>query len=338
MALTADAPLPELEGVIRRSRALEVLRRSARAQVARTWLTFALVVAALYLARPLLGAAGWPVFFGSAFALFVWALMRSQAAARPYREAYRQEVLEPLVQAVLPGFRHDPEAGLPQEVFLTSRLFPTRPDRYASEDLFEGEVEGVPLRFAEVHAQEEREECDNDGCRTHYSTIFRGLFAVAEFPKAFTGTVLVYPDRSERWLGLLSRSLQRLGGRLRGLGLVKLEDPAFEERFVVYASDPITARYVLSTRLMAALRAFRDRHGELYAAVLDGTLYLAIPQRRDLFEPPPLWRSAVDVGRLRAYAEALRTMRAVVIELGLNVRVWGERALRGGSGPSEPEQ
>ncbi len=331
MALAADVPLPELEGLIQRSRALEALRRRARSQVTRVWLTAAVAAVAVYLlSGPLLGPFGWFAFLAASFALVVWALIRSQTAAKPYREAYKQEVLEPLVQAVLPGFRHQPEQGLPQEVYLASRLFPNRPDRYASEDLFEGEVGGVPLRFAEVHAQEEHEDCDKNGCRTYYRTIFRGLFAVAQFPKAFSGTVLVYPDRSERWLGLLSRRLQELGGRLRGLGLVKLEDPAFEERFVVYANDPITARYVLSTRLMAALRAFRDRHGPLYAAVIDGTLYLAIPQRRDLFEPPPLWRSAVDVGRLRTYAEALRTMRAVVVELGLNVRVWGERALDSG--------
>ncbi len=328
MALEAGAPRLDLDDLVRRAQGLEADRRRARAAVARVWLTAAAGAAAVYLlSGPLLGPFGWFVFLVAAFALLVWALLRHQSVTRPYREAYKRRVLAPLVEAVLPGFRHEPEAGLPQEVYLASRLFPTRPDRYASEDRFSGEVAGVPLTFAEVHAEREHEDCDKDGCRTEYVTIFKGLLAVAEFPKAFSGTVLVYPDRSERLLGPLSQSLQRLGGRSRGLELIRLEDPEFERRFVVFADDPVTARYVLSTRFMAALRAYRDRHGPLYAAVIDGTLYLALPTRADLFEPPPLWRRGVDVRRLERYAGALATMRAVVSELDLDVRIWGERAL-----------
>ncbi|GEM89997.1 DUF3137 domain-containing protein [Oceanithermus desulfurans] len=328
MALEAGAPRLDLDDLVRRAQGLEADRRRARAAVARVWLSAAAGAAAVYLlSGPLLGPFGWFVFLVAAFALLVWALLRHQSVTRPYHEAYKRRVLAPLVEAVLPGFLHEPEAGLPQEVYLASRLFPTRPDRYASEDRFSGEVAGVPLTFAEVHAEREHEDCDKDGCRTEYVTIFKGLFAVAEFPKAFSGAVLVYPDRSERLLGPLSQSLQRLGGRSRGLELVRLEDPEFERRFVVFASDPVTARYVLSTRFMAALRAYRDRHGPLYAAVIDGTLYLALPTRADLFEPPPLWRRGVDVRRLQRYADALATMRAVVSELDLDVRIWGERAL-----------
>ncbi len=328
MAVEPHVPQPDLPALLAQARGLESLRRATRAAVARVWLTAVGAAGAVYLlSGPLLGPFGWFVFLVVAFALLVWALLRHQSVTRPYREAYKRRVLAPLVEAVLPGFRHEPEAGLPQEVYLASRLFPTRPDRYASEDRFSGEVAGVPLTFAEVHAEREHEDCDKDGCRTEYVTIFKGLLAVAEFPKAFSGVVLVYPDRSERLLGPLSQSLQRLGGRSRGLELIRLEDPEFERRFVVFSGDPITARYVLSTRFMEALRAYRDRYGPLYAAVIDGTLYLALPTRADLFEPPPLWRRGVDVRRLKRYAEALATMRAVVSELGLDVRIWGERAL-----------
>ncbi|ADR35520.1 galanin [Oceanithermus profundus DSM 14977] len=328
MALEAGAPRLDLDDLIRRAQGLEADRSRARAAVARVWLSAAAGAAAVYLlSGPLLGPFGGFVFPATAFALLVWALLRHRAVTKPYREAYKRRVLAPLVEAVLPGFRHEPHAGLPQEVYLASRLFPARPDRYASEDRFSGAVAGVPLTFAEVHAEREHEDCDKDGCRTEYVTIFKGLLAVAEFPKAFSGTVLVYPDRSERLLGPLSQSLQRLGGRTRGLELIRLEDPGFERRFVVFADDPVAARYVLSTRFMEALRGYRGRHGPLYAAVIDGTLYLALPTRADLFEPPPLWRRGVDVRRLERYAGALATMRAVVSELDLDVRIWGARAL-----------
>jgi len=318
-----------LDEYLKRLDSLEGLRRRSRAAAGRVWLRALGLLALTFAAGYFLigGSAGWAVSALVGFAVLVWAGMRSAAALEPYRKAYRAEVLAPLVGAVLPDFEHDHDAGIDVETFLASRLFPGRPDRYHSEDRFGGRVAGVPLTFAEVHAQEEHEDCDEDGCDTSYTTIFKGLFAVAEFPKEFRGTVLVYPDRSERLLGHLSRSLQRLGGRFRGLELIKLEDPEFERRFVVYADDPVTARYVLSTSLMEALRRFRDRYGQIYASFIDGTLYLAIPMREDLFEPPSVWRKAVDPERLRRYAEALVMMRGVVTELGLNVRIWGERAL-----------
>jgi len=327
VAVTPEVELPQLTGLARRSRELEKLRRKARRRVARIWLVALAAAAALYLASgPLLGAGGRFAMLAAVFALVVWGLIQTQAATQPYREAYKRELLEPLVQAVLPGFRHQPQAGMGEEAFLASRLFPSRPDRYASEDLFSGEVAGVPLRFAEVHAQEEREDCDDDGCRTHHTTIFRGLFAVAEFHKAFEGAVLVYPDRSERLLGALAQGWQRLGARSRRLQLIRLEDPRFERFFVVFADDPVTARYVLTPRLMEALVAYRERYGPVYASMIDGALYLALPVRADAFEPPPLWRGAVDQRRLRRHAGLLQAMRAIVTGLGMDVRLWGERA------------
>ena len=329
MELDSGSGLPSLDDFLKRTEDLEEVRLRAKATAGRVWLQ-ALAFLALALAISYFfigGTAGWVVFGLTAFAAFIWAGIKSAAAIEPYRQAYKERVLAPLVEEVLPGFEHDPAAGISEETYLASRLFPSRPDRYSSEDRFSGELEGVPLTFAEVHAQEEHEDCDEGGCDTSYSTIFKGLFAVAEFPKKFAGTVLVYPDCSEKLLGHLSRGLQRLGGRFRGLQLIKLEDPEFERRFVVYADDPVTARYVLSTSLMEALRRFRDRHGQIYASFIDGTLYLAVPLHTDLFEPPSVWRKAVDLARLRRCTEALVMMRSVVTELRLNVRIWGERAL-----------
>ncbi|WP_457638147.1 DUF3137 domain-containing protein [Oceanithermus sp.] len=327
MALNKGFELPsELEAKIE---VLEGVRRRAKAAAGRAWLAGILLwVLAFGVGVYLIGnTAGWIVFVLAALGILFWVLYRYGRALEPYQKAYKEQVLAPLVEALLPGFNHQPDAGIGKETYLASRLFPTRPDRYHSEDLFSGEIEGVPLTFAEVHAEEEHEDCDDDGCDTSYTTIFKGLFAVAEFPKAFEGTVLVYPDRSEKLLGYLSKALQSLGGRFRGLQLIKLEDPEFERRFVVYADDPVTARYVLSTSLMEALRRYRERHGQIYASFIDGTLYLAVPVRENLFEPPPVWKKAVDTSRLQRYAEALAMMRGVVTELGLNVRIWGERAL-----------
>jgi hypothetical protein len=323
-----SAQSPVLDDLVAKMQGLDELRRQIKGQVSRNWLVF-FVLSLVLLAPALLfgGNAVWIIDAIAIGGLFVWALVRNKRTVEPYKKAFKEKVMGPLIDSLLPGFEHHPEDGISKETYMASRIFTTNPDRYHTEDRFSGKLEGVPLTFAEVHAEEEVEDCDEDGCDTHYNTIFKGLFAVAEFPKAFSGTVLVYPDSSEKLLGHLSQGLQKLSGRFRGLHLIKLEDPEFERRFVVYGNDPVTTRYVLSTSLMEALRRFYDRFGRLYASFIDGTLYMALPVRENLFEPPSIWRNAVDVKRLRRYAEALLMMRGIVTELGLNVRIWGERAL-----------
>jgi len=329
VAVKNESSIDNLDYYVEQMKSLQNLQKQARSGVLRAW---AIALPAMALAgyasnKVFPGVFGWILTAAAVTAILFWVLQRQHAAQQPYRNAYREKVLQPLIEQILPGFKHEPEEGIARDVYMASRLFPTSPDRYSSEDRFEGEVDGVPLTFAEVHAEEEQEDCDDDGCHTSYSTIFKGLFALVEFPKKFKGTILLYPDRSEKLLGALSRSLQNLGGRFRGLQLVKLEDPVFERYFVVFGDDPLVARYVLSTSMMERLRQFRERYGEVYASFLDGALYLAMPQKRNLFEQPSLFHNAVDVRGLELYADALKMMRDVVRELQLNVRIWGERAL-----------
>ena len=59
----------------------------------------------------------------------------------------------------------------------------------------------------------------------------------------------------------------RLGRKLQSLNvfrgeLIRLEDPEFESHFVVYGSDQIEARYILSTSLMARITDFKEKTGK----------------------------------------------------------------------------
>ncbi|HRQ66479.1 MAG TPA: DUF3137 domain-containing protein, partial [Xanthomonadaceae bacterium] len=94
---------------------------------------------------------------------------------------------------------------------------------------------------------------------------------------------------------------------------------------VVYGSDQIEARYILSASLMARISAFRmkTRH-DLRLACVRSKLYMAIHTRRNLFEPP-LLRSVTDPALYREIWEDIELLSGIVDDLNLNTRIWSKR-------------
>lgn len=104
---------------------------------------------------------------------------------------------------------------------------------------------------------------------------FRGLFAYVPTQLRLQGTILLLPDRLDERLGYLAYTVQSLK-RSHGARLVKMEDPEFERRFVVYADDEIEARRILTPATMHRLTRLRDTAGhELMLSFTPDAFYYA---------------------------------------------------------------
>ena len=245
-------------------------------------------------------------------------------AKKAYADGFKTMVMPALVSAF--GELHfTPNSGLGESEFNRANLFPS-PDRYSSEDLITGRIGETSLRFSEVHAEERRTTTDGKGnTRTHYVTIFRGLFFIADFNKNFVGTTYIVPEGISGSLGRFGKSIQSLGGKMAGRGqLVQLEDPEFERQFVVYSSDQTEARYILSSSLMRRYLALEGRFGgEVSAAFLGGSLYLMVASGQNWFEPPSL-STPLTMQSLGPVLSQLQLTTGMVQNLDLNTRVWSK--------------
>ncbi len=242
---------------------------------------------------------------------------------RGYRSRFKSQVITHLIRALHPGLSYAPEDSVSQREFEESTIWTRDVDRFSGEDLVEGQIGATRLRFSELHAEYEKRGARG---QTHWHTIFQGLFFIADFNKHFVGATVVLPDTAERLFGRFGRTLQSLSGRGGSWKreLISLEDPEFERAFVVYSSDQIQARYILSTSLMRRLLEFRGRTGgELYVAFVHSQVYVAIAGRRDLFEPP-VFERALSLDLLHEYAAQLRFVLDIVHELNLNTRIWSK--------------
>jgi hypothetical protein len=103
-----------------------------------------------------------------------------------------------------------------------------------------------------------------------------------------------------------------------------MEDPEFEAEFVVYGTDQVEARYVLSTSMLRRILEIRRRWAtDVRLAFLESHVYLTIAQAQDWFEPN-VYRSARDPHQIQELADQIALCLHLVDELNLNTRIWSK--------------
>jgi hypothetical protein len=303
----------------------ETLRPTlAKLEAMRRWTLGAMLVASLAVLGALGVLAIW-LYRGSHGELWP-PIMVALAAGLPamliaslhdrYRSRFRALLVQPLVTGFDSRLTYRPEDRIAKRLFPAPGLFARRiPLGVAFRDLVEGELGATRIRFC--HAL-----IDDAGERFRQGAVFRGLLLDADFNKHFHGSTYVLPDRAQRLLGGVGQALQGLDDTYGSL--VKLEDPEFERLFVVYASDQVEARYILSSALMQRIVDFRRRSGHAMRFGFVGShLYLAIERRRGLFEPPVLAR--LDDAVIHEFWHDLELFTGIVEDLNLNTRIWTKR-------------
>jgi len=105
---------------------------------------------------------------------------------------------------------------------------------------------------------------------------FRGMFADAQLEKRINGSVVVLPDHLESKLDYLAKNIQALKN-VNGNKLVTLEDVEFERFFAVYASDEITARYVLTPAMMLRMTELKKKYNrDIMISFSNDRFYFAV--------------------------------------------------------------
>ena len=187
----------------------------------------------------------------------------------------------------------------------------------------EGKIGATAIRFCELHTQYKTTRRDSKGhTHTEWHTIFRGLFFMGDFNKHFSGSTIVLPDSAEALFGKFGQWLQSFSfGRDQ---LIKMDDPEFEKLFVVYGTDQIESRYILSPALMQRIVEFKTkRQKSIYLSFVGSSIFVALSETRALFEPK-IFSSILDFETVCEYFEDLRVAVEIVEDLNLNTRIWSK--------------
>lgn len=236
-----------------------------------------------------------------------------------YTVDFKSKVIQPLIEAIDDNLSYSQNGYVSEYHFKRSKIFRHRVDRYSGNDLVKGKVDGVPLKFSDIHAEYKTK--DSKG-RTSWHTIFNGLFILAEFNKHFKGKTIVLPDTAEKHFGsLIGKWLQ--SKNVSRDKLVKLDDPEFEKHFVVYGTDQVEARYILTHSMMQRLVEFKKRSKHnLFISFVGTQIYLAI-ESGDNFEPT-VYRTLLSYKQAMSYITTLKLAIGVIEDLKLNQRLWSK--------------
>lgn len=110
----------------------------------------------------------------------------------------------------------------------------------------------------------------------HYT--FRGMFSWLIYPKKLNGHTVVLTNNQKQKIGRL------VSFNFKEEQKVLLEDVRFANKFIVYSTDQVEARYVLSTALMERIVALEEKFKRnIFLSFQHRKMYLAVENTYGLF-------------------------------------------------------
>ena len=244
-----------------------------------------------------------------------------------YLDSIKNKIENLFEKKIIPGILHEffPEAIFSVKSYISdsdywnSGLFSHRLDSYDGNNYAHGTFGKTDVRFSKLHTQYKVRTKNS----TTWHTVFEGIFMVANCNKRFKGRTIVLPDLGERIFGGLGRWMQQKNPFSRG-EMVYLENPEFEKEFVVYSTDPVEARYLLTPSMqqyMLDLYHHIGREG-LHVSFIDGNVYMGLSGSFKMFKIDHSLsfskKSTIDY-----YSKDLIHILKAIEILDLNTRIWG---------------
>ena len=295
-------------------------RKALRYRIVMVGIGYTLLFLFVYFILPSSFKESGDIFAFFAFAYFGIGFIIYKALSSDYVKEFKETIISPLINAIDPNLNYSKDMHVNQMLFERSKIFTSSIDRMSGNDYVHGSINDTMIKFSDIHAEKRHR---NSKGKDNWSTIFQGLFIVAEFNKNFHGKTVILPDSAQSSFGDL------IGGWLQSKNmarpeLIKMDDPKFEKEFVVYGTDQIEARYILSHSLMEKLLLFKKKTKHpVSISFVRNHIHLAIEYNKDLFEPS-IFHSLLKYKIAMEYVGTLHLAIGIVEELKLNQKLWSK--------------
>jgi hypothetical protein len=235
-------------------------------------------------------------------ALFIYFMVQYNK----YRKKFKHQIIKEVIQAVLPGSTYTPDGYVPRSDYQKSSFFLTSENRFGGEDLITHQYKGINYQFSELTTK----KVTGSGKNKSTKIIFRGIFLTCELPYKIKYRTLILPDLGEKMFGRMIGKFFQSKNITRD-ELVKLEDVDFEKNFVVYSKDQIEARKILTPRMMAKILDYdKKTNHTIHLCFEPGKLYMAIPMRKNYFEPN--LTSGIKYKDIRDVCDIIHTITSII--------------------------
>lgn len=273
-----------------------------------------------------------------------------------FKNTIKQQLVSSIVRFLGDHFNYNPTAGSNKEQINDSLILPRKANGVYSEDYISGKVKNTDIALCEITASASTVD-DWDTYQTsneqkgiqkisdsmfskskhERDEFFRGIYFVADFHKSFQAKILVRPSEFT-WTDHHNEETTepyKSNGRLdEKFEQVHLEDPVLESAYDFYSTDQQQARYVLSTTMMERIKQFSIRTDKkLFFCFKNSKMHLAIPNKRDLFDPDiakenrrqkPDLDNILNREEIFTYFKDITFLIGIVEDFNLNTRIWSK--------------
>lgn len=200
--------------------------------------------------------------FGAAFGVWAW-------IKKSFEHKVKRLIMPTLMHAV-PGFYWQETPPVTAKDISDCMIFPFANASKTFDDCFLGEYRKVKVTMSEC------EYSVNSGNNSR--TVFQGIVIRFSMNKNFEGTTIIRPKES-----CYSDNYKDL--KKAKLSEVKLEDPEFAKKYVVYSTDQVEARYLITTSFMERFKMIENAFASefAYCSFKGKSIYIAPHTGTDLF-------------------------------------------------------
>lgn len=305
---------------------LEDLRLEFKKMLKIFWITvvisfLALLAIVLFLYFPLA-----PLFLALIVGYVLWYIYKVNPLKKNLADQFYKEIVPHIISEFLSEAYFQPHNYITERDYFSSHLFRRSTDKYEGRNLIKGFLGQTSMLFSNLHTQYKTTSTNSKGqTQTRWHTIFKGVFLIADSNKNFNGEIYILPDTAERMLGGIGRWMQEKFGSTGKGEMIYMEDPNFEKRYVVYATNPIEARYILTPSMQEYFIELSNTYGKdcVHASFINGKLYLALSGYFKLFTLNTN-KSLKDELTTKYYVENLVRILSAVEILDLNTRIWNK--------------
>lgn len=159
-----------------------------------------------------------------------------------------------------------------------------------------------------------------------YDQGFKGIIIKCDFDRPLYGWTIVLPNTWEQKVPFIKQVVQRLNDKKEN-DIVHLVDVNFAEKFIVYSSDQVEARYILSPEFIETIVKWQEQlKHPLLLSFNRYNMYLAILDHEGIFEIP-LTHSALNLENIKKPFNDLKIFTKMIEDFKADKRIWHEGEL-----------
>lgn len=226
------------------------------------------------------------IAFGVMMLLGLFAFLFQQFEEK-FDSQFKADIVPEILKFFDNNLLYDPSLFIKQNSFELSGLFRhVEIFDYKGSDYVMGNFGKGNFEFSQLNITQRTTSGSGSKSETKIENLFKGIFYMATFPKQLSGTTMIYPDYARRALDIqLGEKLNR-AMEYDNYQLVTLEDVEFEKEFVVYSTDQVEARFILSPVMIEQIKSLQSKfEKDICLSFVDNKIFLAIADDYDLLSP-----------------------------------------------------